>query len=308
VAGRAALLGSALIGAGCSRHDHDDEASDAGVQAVVDVKIDSVRVGSIPELLRVTGRTQALRRENVGSPVDGQVVSLRVLEGDRVRAGDVLARVETRESVAARTGAQLLLSQARDDAERRSAEAEMERARHAQTSLEIRAPFDAIVAARAANEGEFVSTGATLVTLVDPASLCFVARLQAPDLVHLAVGQSAQVQFESAPDHRFRCRVANAPAQVDPATQLASVRLEFQEPVELLGAEHFGTADIEIARHAHALLVPRWRSCATTRAGNAPSSKPWGTRSASCARSRWASKPTGSPRYADRLCAPAPTS
>ena len=195
VAGLAVLAASV----GCSDGQGQVASSDEAARPVVEVKIDSVRLGSIPEVLRATGSTQALRRENVGSPVDGKVTALRVLEGDRVRRGDVLAEVETKESVAARTGAQLLVTRAQSDEALRRAEADLERAQHDATTLEIRAPFDGVVQARAVNDGEFVSAGGTLVTVLDLSSLCFVARLPVRDLPRVAVGQEASVGFESAP-------------------------------------------------------------------------------------------------------------
>ena len=88
---------SVLLLAACGRGGGEPaESRDEAARPVVRVRIDSVRVGSIPELLRTTGATRALRQENVSSPVDGKVNALRVLEGDRVRVGDVIAVVETR--------------------------------------------------------------------------------------------------------------------------------------------------------------------------------------------------------------------
>jgi membrane fusion protein, multidrug efflux system len=248
---------AAVVLVGCSRGGGEPSGSrEEARRPVVEARIDSVRAGSIPELLRSTGTTRALRQENVSSPVDGKVSELHVLEGDRVRKGDVIARVETKESLTAVTGAQLLLARARTPEEKASAEADVERAHRNETVLEIHAPFDGAVGARGLNEGEFVSAGGTLVTLMDLSSLCFVARLPARDLSRVHPGEESSVGFESAPGHRWPCRVESVKPQMDAAAQIVEVRLRFVAPHPDLRADTFGDAEIVVSRHDGVLLVP----------------------------------------------------
>lgn len=243
--------------AACNRGGGQPHESDSvPAHPIVDVRIDTVRTGSIPELLHATGRTLALRQENVSSPVDGKVNALRVLEGDHVRAGEVIAVVETKESLAALTGAQLLLSRAHTDEERQRALADVERARRNDTTLEIAAPFDGVVANRSLNQGEFVAAGGALVTLVDLQSLCFVARLPARDLPRVRLRQVAHVSIDGSPSKAYRCEVDNIKPQIDPAAQMAEVRLRFVEPVADLRADMFGTAEIVASLHPGVLLAP----------------------------------------------------
>jgi membrane fusion protein (multidrug efflux system) len=250
-----ATLAALLLG-GCGRGGGETGESGEPARPIVEVKIDSVRVGSIPELLRATGTTRALRLENLSSPVDGKVNALRVLEGDRVRKGDVLAVVETKESVAAVTGAQLLLVRAQTPEEKARAEADLERARRNQTVLEIHAPFAGVVGQRALNEGEFVSAGGTIVTVMDLSSLCFVARLPPRELSRVRLRQEALVSFESTPARRWPCWVDNLKQQMDADAQVAEVRLRFRGPSPELRADMFGSAEIVVSRHEKALLVP----------------------------------------------------
>lgn len=244
----------AWVVAGCGKGS-GEQVPDS-VRPVVDVKVDSIRLGNIPEVLSATGKTRVLRQENIGSPIEGKVTSLRVLEGDRVESGQVIAVVETKEGLATRTGAELLVARARSAEEKVRAEAGLERARRAETALEIRAPFAGVVAARGVNEGEFVAPGGTIATLVDLESLYFVARVPARDLSRLAAGQAANAEFQSWPGRRFRCRVETIQPQVDPAAQTAEVRLRFLVVSADLRSDMFGQAEIVVGEHRNVLLVP----------------------------------------------------
>jgi RND family efflux transporter MFP subunit len=252
--GATLVLLLAALALGCSRGQGQGTPSET--KPVVDVELDRVRVGSIPEVLEATGRTKVLRQANIGSPVEGKITSLRVLEGDPTRRDAVIAVVQTKESLAAATGAELLVSRARTPEDKARAEQALERARQNETSIEVRAPFDGVVVSRAVNEGEFVTPGATLVTILDLKSLYFVAKIPARDLPHVHLGQEATVDFQSWPGKSYRCRVANIQSQIDPADQMAEVRLQFQSVSPELRSDLFGSVRIVVAEHQGVLIVP----------------------------------------------------
>lgn len=240
----------------CGNSENESEESEATVAPIVEVKIDSVRLGAIPEVITATGMTKVLRQENISSPIEGKVTSLRVLEGDALKAGQIVAIVETKEGLAAVTGAELLLARAQTNEEKVRAEKALELAKRNKTALEIRAPFDGVVVSRSLNEGEFVSAGGALATVIDLRSLYFFAKLPARELARVKLGQEATVNFQSWPDKSFHCRVENIKPQIDPLAQMAEVRLRFFSPASELRSEMFGAAEIMVGEHANALLVP----------------------------------------------------
>jgi len=243
-----------LFFSACSKSE--SEEAQKSVTPVVEVKIDSVRLGTIPETVGLTGATKVLRQENIGSPIDGKVTSLRVLEGDAVKRGQVIAVVETKESLAAMTGAQMLLGRAQTAEEKTRAESALQLAQKQTTALEIRAPFDGVVVSRALNEGEFVAAGGALATVIDLRSLYFIAKAPARELARLKLGQEATVNFQSWPEKNFRCRVDNLKPQIDPVAQMAEVRLRFLSVYPELRSDMFGNADIVIGQHHDVFLVP----------------------------------------------------
>lgn len=234
----------------------EGEEAEESITPVVEVKIDSVRVGTIPETIGVTGATKVLRQENIGSPIEGKVISLRVLEGDAVKRGQVIAVVETKESLAAMTGAQMLLGRAQTAEEKTRAESSLRLAQKQNTALEIRAPFDGVVVSRALNEDEYVAAGGALATVIDLRSLYFIAKAPARELARLKLGQEATVNFQSWPEKNFRCRIDNLKPQIDPVAQMAEVRLRFLTVYPELRSDMFGNADIVIGQHDDVFLVP----------------------------------------------------
>lgn len=242
----------AACGNGASEGGEDETA----VTPVVEVKIDSVRSGSIPEVITATGMTKVLRQESISSPIDGKVTSLHVLEGDALRQGQVIAIVATKEALAALTGAELLRSRAQTAEEKARADAVLALAQRNNTALEIHAPFDGVIVAHALNEGEFVTAGGALATIIDLRSLYFFAKLPAQELSRIKLGQEAAVSFQSWPGKTFRCQVKNIAPQIDPVAQMAEVRLQFLTPAADLRSEMFGRAEIAIGKHENALLVP----------------------------------------------------
>lgn len=250
------LLPTILLLACGTGESESKESKEATQQPVVEVKIDSVRLGAIPETIGVTGATKVLRQENISSPIDGKVTALRVLEGDAVKRGQIIAVVETKESLAAVTGAELLLARAQTDEEKARAERALELTRQNKTALEIRALFDGVVVSRALNEGEFVATGGALATVIDLRSLYFIAKAPARELARLKLGQEATVNFQSWPEKNFLCRVDNLKPQIDPVAQMAEVRLRFLSAYSELRSDMFGNADIVIGQRDDVFLVP----------------------------------------------------
>jgi len=152
---------------------------------------------------RYTGRLEPARTVRPAAERSGLVVEMRVDEGDRVAAGQALARLDTRlleaerdRLVAAleRVGAELELARITADRQRRleaqghsstqrydearlsvdSLTAERDSTAAALRAVEvdldkstIRAPFDGTVAQRAVDEGTVVAAGTTLVTVLE---------------------------------------------------------------------------------------------------------------------------------------------
>ncbi len=242
-----------VVTAGCREREAPQE--ERGTPRVP-VTVAAVRIGPIARVLRLTGRTQVLRQENIAAPIAGVIVSLRVLEGARVSEGDTLAVVRTRESQAAIDGARAARSRAQGAA-RTAAERALALAERNATDVALRASFAGAVASRLVNAGELVTENAPMFTIVDPASITMLADVPAANLGVMTPNTHALIAFPSLPGQQFAAHVANIAPAVDPSSQLAHVRLLFDDPPAALRGELFGEVRVVAASRPRAVIVPK---------------------------------------------------
>jgi cobalt-zinc-cadmium efflux system membrane fusion protein len=225
---------------------------------------------------RVEFRETALSR--VGAPVAGRVVSLAVKAGDRVRAGDPLLTLASPEAAAARTAlaaarAALTEAQAAADREDRmmqagvgiererveaqarlsEAQAEVERAEatagligegHGAT-LVMRSPIAGSVLGVRASVGSAVEPGGDpLIEIGDPSATWIVADVPARDVVTVAEGDAAELEFGASPAP-LAGRVVSVGSVVSDALRTAPVRVVLDAPPPGLRPGTFGRARIK---------------------------------------------------------------
>lgn len=91
--------------------------------------------------------------------------------------------------------------------------------------LVIRAPFDGVVVTRAAEPGQVVAPGQTLLTMVDPKAL-YLRAFVPEGLIHrVRVGQSAQVFLDAAPDQALDAVVM----RIDPQAMFTPENTYFRD-------------------------------------------------------------------------------
>jgi membrane fusion protein, multidrug efflux system len=172
------------------------------------VEVAEIAIADVFELEETfSGLAEARRTSQLGAPAGGRIDQIRVRVGDKVKSGDVLARIDTRTlqaqlasseaSVAeARAGQQLALdtverqrtlfaqghvsSQRVDEAEAQatSAAARVDSAKAFADTLRVQidlaritAPFDGVITARFADEGAIAGPGQALLEIVEAGQL-----------------------------------------------------------------------------------------------------------------------------------------
>lgn len=244
--------------AGCSRA-HEDDAERA-VPPLVAVKAVPVHRGAMPRGLEVTGMTDALRKVRVFSPIAGTIVSMKVQEGQPVRAGELLAVVQSREARSAIAGAQALQRGAKTDAERNEAGRALALALARQTTVEVRASSGGVIASRSASEGELVAENTEVATLIDPGTVVFLADVPVSRIGEVHPGQRALVRLSVATGGALEAVVEAESPRTDPASQTVRVRLRFTRVSpgmrNVLKAEMGGSAWLATGTKTGVLLVP----------------------------------------------------
>jgi multidrug resistance efflux pump len=121
------------------------------------------------------------RLVQVGPLVAGRVAEVRYDVGQRVAKDSVIARVAVPVSVGTTSNGQPRLEfRQTDDA-----------------MVDVNAPADGVVIARAANPGDTVPAGQPLLTLVDPRTLWVNANVEETQVRKLAIGQTVDVHVDT---------------------------------------------------------------------------------------------------------------
>ncbi len=222
----AATLAGAIALGGCrpaATGDQDSGPIDA-VPATMSVAGARVSIAPMQSELRLLGVTAARRHITLRAPTAGRVVEIDFNSGDRVRRGEVVARIINRESEAAQAG---LAVAKRLDPEHAS-ELEKSVDRHTgNAAIAVTAPENAIVAQRLVSGGQMVGELDPLADLIDPASIFVNAAVPIDSVRLLRPGMNAIVTSQIRPGAEFHARVAAVSPAFEPNSATTPARLEF---------------------------------------------------------------------------------
>jgi len=243
------------------------------------VEVTVVRDGPISTFLETTATLEARNSATLVARREGPVVAVAAEEGQWMREGEVLARLDDKEARLAVERADLALEVAKREADRaeqlhsqgfmspkeqddlvlkrRTAEVELEQARYNFALTRITAPFAGRVVERSVNLGETVTPGKSCFTLVDFNPV--LARLYFPerDLPAVQVGQQALVTLDSHPGKVFEARVSLVNPVVDQSNGTFKVTLELPNASGALRPGAFARVRLKTGSFASTLLLPR---------------------------------------------------
>lgn len=239
------VLGLALLlGAGCARHPASGEAS-APLPAAR-VRVATASVEDLPVLTETSGTVRPVRRAQIAAKLMGTIEELPVTLGQRVRSGDLVARIAAGEIAARAAQAQAQLNIARRDLERErsllgkgASTADTVRGledrltltqamvREAEVMLgyaTIRAPFDGVVARKPAEAGDLASPGMTLLELEGTGDFQVEAAIPDSLAAKLSPGTKLAVEIPVS-GLKFDAVVAEVSSAADPDARSVLVRL-----------------------------------------------------------------------------------
>lgn len=198
----------------------------------------------------VRGRTEAVRTVEVRAETEGRVVEVAVERGDRVVAGQVIARLASEDRPARLKEARALLEQRRleHEAARRlskkgfrsetqlaaasaalgTAEAAVDRAEVELDNIQLRAPFDGIVDDRMSDIGDFLKVGDHVARVVDLDPILVVGQVSEREVGGLEVGRSGSARLITGQELSGRLRFVGAMA--DATTRTFRAELEVANP------------------------------------------------------------------------------
>ena len=201
------------------------------------VTVWTVEGRTVRDLATFPADLQAKRRAQLAAEMSGQVATRHVEEGDRIRRGQALISLDTRElkhrlaeATAVDRQRRLQLDRAQALMEKRSitrvqlldavtardvaaaqlaaVELQLEKAR-------ILAPWTGTVSKVFPEVGDFLSPGSPVAVLVDTSRLEARATVPSSDVPFLKVGMAAEVLVDVAPDQVFEGNIVRLGAELD---------------------------------------------------------------------------------------------
>jgi membrane fusion protein, multidrug efflux system len=258
LAGLALALVSAVAMTACGRTAASESgagstapaAIEIGKENVIAAKRDSIAVGPL-----VSGELRAEQEATVRAEVGGSVLEVFADEGQPVRRGALLVRIEDRTLQDAYASAQSAvrstqqaaewaeketqrieslvkagalaerdLELARNNAVAARAQADDARSRLASTrkALEdarVRAPMTGVVATRHVAAGDVVSPGTELYTIIDPSSMQLEASVPSEQLAAIRVGAPVVFEVRGYPGQSFEGKIERISPMADRITR-----------------------------------------------------------------------------------------
>ncbi|MBN1268147.1 MAG: efflux RND transporter periplasmic adaptor subunit [Kiritimatiellae bacterium] len=250
---------------------------EAGIAVPADAPTCTVKSEEVAPRIDVIGTLASELKIHLSARISAYVKEVFVSAGSRVKAGQPLVTLDSREIQEQLAAAEAQLKQAETEFNRtrqlleknatteqaltaaetlfNSARAQVEQVRVMVTYTAITSPIDGIVTHRRIEAGDLANHGQVLLSVYDPARMRLEAPVPMRLVERLELDQDVEVELDR-PAGTYRGRVAEIVSEVDPLsrTQLVKVRLEELPGGALPGT--FGRLWVEEAPRP-ALLVPR---------------------------------------------------
>nr|WKF58586.1 Multidrug resistance protein MdtE [Paraburkholderia busanensis] len=246
---------------------------------------------TLSETLPLTGSLRAITQAAVKSKVNGSALDVLVREGDAVKTGQILAKIDARDYVAraeqsrgqmAAMAGQLDIARQTLDNNRvlvqkgfisknafdtaqsqyEIARANLDAARAALASSNlslddtvVRSPLDGQIATRSVEPGEKVTVDTRLFDVVDLRALELEAPVPVGEIGRVRIGQPVSIAFDG-----IDTPVQGAITRINPAAQPGSrsimVYVQVANPAGTLRVGMFGTGTISVGSRPNVLVVP----------------------------------------------------
>lgn len=254
-------VGLAVLLAACTHSDSAPAPTDDAAPRPVQIgseNVVTVQDGTVVTGPALSGELRAKREATVRAELGGSMLQVSVEEGQTVRRGAVIGRIEAttlddarRSAESAVRAAESQLEVARREAERTAQlvkagalaardldlarsnvsalEAQLADARSRLVSVQkqqgdaiVRAPIDGVVADRAVNTGDVVTPGTALFTIIDPSSVQLEASAPSDQIGQLQVGLPVRFEVRGY-SQTFEGRIERISPVADPTTRQVSL-------------------------------------------------------------------------------------
>jgi membrane fusion protein, multidrug efflux system len=250
-----------------------------GASRVAVVEVQPVTRGSIARQVTVSGTVEPVRSIGVNSQLSGAVTSVLVQEGDAVRRGAVLARMDARELAAQLASAQASYEVTKAAYERAAQlrerrvitlpEYERERTAHAAAVAQVEqlrtrigfatvtAPVTGVITEKRVESGDVVGNQARLFSIADISELVTRVGVSELDVVELRQGDLVTITLDAFPNRALNGRIRRIFPMADPTTRLVPVEVVFDaESARMARPGFLARVTFNLATSSDVLLLP----------------------------------------------------
>ena len=196
-----------------ARAEEVDQARASLQQAKADLKASEIELARAERLLSASASTRA-EVDTLTQRVASDRARVKLAEAQLA----VLERGSRREQVDA-SRAQLALA----EAQMLQREAQLKRSKQGLGDYDLAAPFAGLISGYLVQEGDSVSPGTALATLVDPSRFVIKTAIDEVDVLKVKPGQEALVSLDAKPDETLRAKVERVIPKTDPVAKTADV-------------------------------------------------------------------------------------
>jgi cobalt-zinc-cadmium efflux system membrane fusion protein len=207
------------------RHDENVVTLTRANLQHVEIKTQPATLGNLETTLKAAGRVSENRNKTakVVSTLEGRLIKLNYDLNDHVRAGDVVALVQTPE----------LLGR----------------------PLEVKAPIDGVITERKSTAGESIAKDTEIYMISDPADLWVLAEIKERDIGQVKIGQDAGFTVLAYPDESFHGKVVRIGHRIEEESRTLEVRIEVNNADGRLKPGMFADVEIVTTVQENVLLI-----------------------------------------------------
>ncbi len=263
-----------VVLAGCGDRDNGPQQAGPPPRAVETAE---VQVRPMSETIHLVGSLAAAESTEIRSEISGRIEEIRFREGEEVRRGQVLFRLDDRELRAQLHEARTRVNLARQELERgrvllderivsraefdrlqadfERGEAEVERLSVRLDLTVIRAPFSGVLGARNVSPGSVVSTDTVLTRIDDLSRLQIEFMVPERFLPQVALGTVVRLQDQTLETPQSGSVFFISP-HLDRQRRAAEVKAYIEDPSPVLRPGMFANVELVLRTVDDALTVP----------------------------------------------------
>jgi RND family efflux transporter MFP subunit len=264
----------------CSQDDEmNGENDDKDSTIVIPVEASDVMRGDISAYYSNTATLEAVEEATVVSKVRGIVQQIMVEEGDDIRKGQVIAKIESDQYRIEAERAKATMDRLYNDFQRNkelfdkkliSAEVyensrfeyESQKSAHELAMLNyeytsIKSPISGVISERYVKVGNMIGTDQQVVKVTDFDPIQAILYIPEHERYKIRKGQLAELQADAVPNQMFTGQVERISPTIDPQTGTFKVTIYLNDESDLLRPGMFGRIKIVYDTRSNTKMIPK---------------------------------------------------